>query len=76
MNIAGGRSPTSVNELLAVVARVTGTTPDPIHELPRAGDIRRSEADITLARTLLGYEPAIDIDEGLRRTIGWFNDRI
>jgi nucleoside-diphosphate-sugar epimerase len=63
-----------LNGLLAVVARATGTTPDPIHEPSRAGDIRRSQADITAARKLLGYEPAVDIDEGIRRTVEWFSD--
>jgi UDP-glucose 4-epimerase len=76
LNVAGGRPPTSVNGLLAAVARATGTSPDPIHEPPRAGDIRRSEADITLARTLLGYDPAVDVDEGLRRAVEWFRVRL
>ena len=38
----------------------------------RAGDIRDSEADIALARSLLGYEPTVGFDEGLGRTIDWF----
>ena len=74
INVAGGRPPMSVNGLLAAVARAAGTTPDPIHEPPRAGDIRRSQADITMARTLLGFEPTIDVDEGVRRTVAWFGD--
>ena len=57
-----------------IVARATGTEPDPVHEPPRPGDIRRSEADITLARTLLGYEPAVDVNAGMRRTVEWFRD--
>lgn len=76
LNIAGGRRPTSVNGLLASVGRATGTTPEPIHEPPRTGDIRRSQADITLARTLLDYDPAVDVDEGLRRTVEWFRGRL
>jgi nucleoside-diphosphate-sugar epimerase len=72
-NVAGGRPPTSVNRVLALVARLTGRDPDPIHEAPREGDIRRSEADISAARSAIGYEPKIDIEEGLRRTVESFS---
>lgn len=72
VNIGGGRSPTSVNELLSMIARLTGTTPRPVRMPPQEGDIRRSEADISLARRLIGYEPGVPIEEGLRRTVEWF----
>jgi UDP-glucose 4-epimerase len=75
MNVAAGAVPTTVNGLLAAVAELTDTRPDPQHEPPREGDIRRSEADISKARRLLGYEPRIGIAEGLRRTIDWFRTR-
>ena len=39
---------------------------------PRLGDVRESLADITLARKLLGYEPAVDFEEGLRRSIDYY----
>ena len=39
---------------------------------PRAGDVRESQADITLARKLLGYEPQVDFEEGLRRSIDYY----
>jgi nucleoside-diphosphate-sugar epimerase len=38
------------------------------YEPPRAGDIRDSFADIGAAREVLGWEPAVPFDEGLRRT--------
>ena len=71
-NVGGGRSPTSINELLAIVAEETGAEPDPLHEPAREGDIRVSHADIGRARAVLGYAPAIDIREGLRRTVEAF----
>jgi nucleoside-diphosphate-sugar epimerase len=76
LNAGGGRPPTSVNGLLAAIGTLAGTTPDPVHEPAREGDIRRSEADITLARTLIGYEPKVAIDEGLRRTVDSFRAAI
>jgi nucleoside-diphosphate-sugar epimerase len=71
-NVAGGRPPTSVNELLSKVAALVGASPTPAHEPSRRGDIRVSEADVSLAGELLGYRPAVDIDEGLRRTAASF----
>jgi len=38
----------------------------------RAGDVKDSQADIFKARKLLGYEPAIPLEEGLRHTVAWF----
>ena len=38
----------------------------------RAGDVRDSQADISKARRLLGYEPIVDFEEGLRRTVEWY----
>jgi UDP-N-acetylglucosamine/UDP-N-acetyl-alpha-D-glucosaminouronate 4-epimerase len=35
----------------------------------RAGDVRHSLADITFARTILGYNPRVSLEEGLRRTV-------
>jgi nucleoside-diphosphate-sugar epimerase len=74
-NIGGGAEPTSVNRLLELIASTCGVEPEPVHEPERAGDIRRSEADITLARKVLGFGPKIDVAEGLRRTVEWFRDQ-
>jgi nucleoside-diphosphate-sugar epimerase len=38
---------------------------------PRAGDVRHSSADIGRARALLGYEPVMSFEEGIRRTLEW-----
>ena len=75
LNAGGGREPTTVNELLALVAGAAGASPEPRFEPAREGDIRRSHADVTLARTLLGYDPQVAIDEGVRRTVAWFAAR-
>jgi len=40
---------------------------------PRKGDIRHNKGDITLARNLLGWEPEVSFEEGLKKTIQWFN---
>jgi UDP-glucose 4-epimerase len=68
-NIGGGADPTSVNEVLTIVAELTGSSPEPLHEPPREGDVRRTEADISLARDVLEYRPAVGMREGLARTV-------
>ena len=57
LNVGGGREPTSVNRILEIVAGLTGATPEPEHTPPREGDVLRTEADVSLARRLIGYEP-------------------
>ena len=43
-----------------------------VHGDPRPGDIKDSLADVSLAKELIGYEPKILVDEGLKRTVEWF----
>src|SRR2546428_9654187 len=70
INVAtGGRI--SLNELLRVMNKIVGTKAEPIYREPRAGDIRDSQADISKARTLLGYTPIVPFEEGLQHTLGW-----
>jgi nucleoside-diphosphate-sugar epimerase len=70
INVAtGGRI--SLNELLQTLNRIVGTDIRPIYHEARAGDVRDSQADITKARTLLGYAPTVGLEEGLRRTLDW-----
>ena len=69
-NVAtGGRI--SLNQLLDVMNRIVGTNLRPIYEEARSGDVKDSQADISKARRLLGYEPIETLEEGLRRTLDW-----
>ncbi|MDX1734451.1 MAG: NAD-dependent epimerase/dehydratase family protein, partial [Halioglobus sp.] len=76
-NVAvGGR--TTLNELFAYIrsllARHRPAVADiePVRADFRAGDVRHSQADISKAAQLLGYEPAFDVYSGLARTSDWF----
>lgn len=71
MNVANGRA-TSLLLLLRLLNRMLGTNVAPVHEPPRAGDVRDSLADITRAQKLLGYEPQIDFETGLRESIEYY----
>jgi UDP-glucose 4-epimerase len=63
---------TSLLELVAKINFLLGTDIAPIHDGPRPGDVRHSQADITLARNELGYSPVYDLDAGLRRCILYY----
>jgi UDP-N-acetylglucosamine/UDP-N-acetyl-alpha-D-glucosaminouronate 4-epimerase len=69
-NVAAGM-PASVNELADRIGQILEKPVERTHAPPRAGDIRDSWADIRAARDVLGYEPAVSLEEGLRRTIGF-----
>jgi UDP-glucose 4-epimerase len=71
MNLATGSNIT-LNETFAILRFLTGYNGTPAYAAPRAGDIHDSLADISLAGKLLGYAPAIDFREGLRRTVEWY----
>jgi nucleoside-diphosphate-sugar epimerase len=72
INIANGHR-TTLNELLETMKTVTGRSEVTArHEPPRAGDVRDSLADLTRARALLGYEPRVSLEEGLRLTFDWW----
>jgi nucleoside-diphosphate-sugar epimerase len=66
----GGRF--TLNQTIALLNAILGRTVKPRYAAPRAGDVQHSHADITLARELLGYEPKIQFEEGLERTVAWF----
>lgn len=65
-NVATGRQ-ISLNDAWAVIRKQVGHSLDPTYAAARPGDIRHSLADITKARTLLGYEPTVDFESGIRR---------
>ena len=70
INVASGTSHTLL-ELVATLNELMGTDFEPVHLDPRPGDVPVSEADVSLARETLGYEPLVHFGEGLRRTINW-----
>ncbi len=72
INVAMGTQIT-LNELLGVLKKLTGRTDiDAEYANPRMGDILHSFADISRARELLGYEPHVGLEEGLRLTMEWW----
>ena len=69
---AGGR--VSLLDLVDTLNRILGRSIVPTFGPPREGDVRDSQADVTKMRQLLGFEPRISLEDGLRRTVAWFRD--
>src|SRR3954470_8822291 len=66
---------TSLNDLVAMLAEVSGTQPQLQHEPPRAGEIQRNYSLVDKARDRLGHAPQVALAEGLARTWEWFQDQ-
>jgi nucleoside-diphosphate-sugar epimerase len=75
MNAATGIRIT-LNETFEILRELTGYHGEPAYAEGRAGDIRDSLADISLAEDLLGYKPVVDFREGLRRTVEWYRSGV
>lgn len=70
-NVAVGEKVT-INQLFSVLAEISGTSKRPEYRGERAGDIRNSLADISLAQKYLNYDPQFKLREGLEITFPWF----
>ncbi|HUG78456.1 MAG TPA: SDR family oxidoreductase [Burkholderiales bacterium] len=79
-NVAVGES-TSLNRLFEILRGLLGEqrselrAAKPVHLPFRAGDVRHSLADISLARELLGYAPTHTLTSGLREALSWYMNR-
>ena len=71
VNVATGSS-TSLNRLFASMRDIVGSRLEVKYAAVRSGDVKDSLADITRARTLLGYEPLVPFETGLKKTIDWY----
>lgn len=72
-NIASGKRIT-LNQVIATLNEIIGKNLEPIYTKPRPGDIMHSLADITLAREILGYKPRYGFEDGLKKTVEWFDN--
>ena len=66
----GGRF--TLNQTIALLDQIFGKQVTPRYDPPRSGDVLHSQADISLARQLLGYEPKVPYEQGLRKTVEWY----
>ena len=75
INVATGRRLT-VLDLARAMSDAAGR-PDlaPLHRPPRTGDVQHSLADLTKARDVLGYQPIVPFEQGLKSTLAWYAGR-
>jgi len=77
INIGSGQE-ISISSLAGLIARLSGRDiaiqADDARVRPAASEVMRLVADSTLARTLLGWKPAVGLEEGLSRTIEWIRN--
>ena len=71
-NVGPGRRYT-LNQTLAILEKITGRPGSAKYAPTREGDIRHSQANISLAQEELGYQPRFSFEEGLKRTWEWFS---
>ena len=73
-NIGCGKG-VSVNQLWDHIRTLAGVPLAPLYAQGRAGEVRDSVAELAKARRLMGYEPVVDFEEGLRQTIAFYRAR-
>jgi len=73
MNAANGER-VSLNSLLSTLKKITGKEIEAEYLDPRTGDVKHSQADNSLAVQTLGYENLVGLEEGLRKTLAWWQD--
>jgi UDP-glucose 4-epimerase len=71
LNIGTGRE-VSINELYDLIAAAAGSDLRPTYAPGKDGDVARSCLESSLAKDLLGWEPWVDLEDGIRRTVAWF----
>lgn len=67
----GSGHATSIAELARMIVELSGSTSAVVHAPARAAEVSRLCADATLARTLLGWQPRVELAQGLRHNIAW-----
>ena len=64
----------TLEELVDVLGRVLGIEPRVAHEPVPPVDVDRTHADIGRARRVIGYDPSVDLETGLRRFVEWYRE--
>ncbi len=75
INIACNRQ-TTLNQIYSMLQELLHVNISPIFADVRPGDVKHSRADITRAKEVLGYEPLVYFEEGLKRAIGWYKENL
>lgn len=70
----GNSSPVSLMDMIQTIGKVVGVEPN-IERLPmQAGDVERTYADVTKAKELIGYEPKVTFEQGIKNFVEWYKN--
>jgi nucleoside-diphosphate-sugar epimerase len=73
---AGNGGRITLNEAWALLGKIEDVRIAPKYGPPRAGDVRDSQADTTLARRDLGHDPRFTFEQGMRATLNWYRESL
>ena len=74
-NVATGER-FSLNQTFRILSGIIGYSGMPSYAEARAGDVKHSLADISRARSAIGYEPTVRFEAGLRQTVAWYKENV
>jgi nucleoside-diphosphate-sugar epimerase len=75
-NVGTGK-PVTINRLVEILQKITDTAElKPEYTKPRTGDVKYSYGDITKIKKLLGFEPKIGLEDGLKELVNWSKNRL
>jgi UDP-glucose 4-epimerase len=73
-NIGTGKE-TSVNEIFSLIKKASGTKTEAEHVDAVPGEVDKIRLDCSLAKKELGWQPMVQIEEGIKRTFEWFRNK-
>jgi nucleoside-diphosphate-sugar epimerase len=65
-----------VNQLATTIQTLLGKDQSPVYEPARPGDVRDSLAAIERAQAEIGYDPTVQLAEGLQKTVAWYTQQL
>ena len=71
-NLLAARASQTKGEVINMINELLDKNVKPIYTAPRPGDVKHSLADITAAKNLIGFEPAVQFKDGLEKAIDWY----
>lgn len=74
INLGGGRNPVSLNTIISRLEELLGTKAMIDHKPFHVADLMETWADISKAKNLLGWEPEVSLEEGLKKSVQWYMD--
>ncbi|HEY5901006.1 MAG TPA: NAD-dependent epimerase/dehydratase family protein [Anaerolineales bacterium] len=69
----GGHEVITINDLIGLIEEIVGKKAEVQHGPPNLADMRMNWADVTKAGEMLGWEPRVGLQEGVRRLVEWYN---